>query len=555
MMSGPPRYMSVDDSSEDGGTIEIHHHTVMASSRSRETIASEFSRHRQTLNDPPPPSEDRIISYTNSMMTVDPEGLRSTMHSSFRPDISLNDSNVEIRIDPNGQLERSLVNSVLGELVILDEEHMLQGNGSPADEKARKSLMRYDKCVKQLLGWYHLEHGSGCCFTRKLVCHLYNKVYPCIVIFLLLCYYVLSIWLCITPTPTNDDKDEYPHRGSSSENASSNDTDCYQQCDNILSNYALDYLINLLLYLALLWYTRWHRSESLYIALEKVFMRAQKSQIGKLQTPKFVLKLRLFVLTVFLIGAISWLCMVYVYVEPTRLKFTFSDQNNKVFQKFNNTFQGMERTAMIAAIEACMLLGALFYFMIYVVLVMHYFWFCAVVTFHVQCLVSDILQRAVALQEAIRDAQAIQASVSSLNGFPSKVSALALLAGVDNFAFELYKLSLLRIDYYDNIVFRLVMTLFWLFTFSSILIPACLITEQARRLRKAAAEMRAFGYPQTNTTHLDSFLTYLSIIRIQPKLLYIHIHTSWVAGAYLFSFLILLFLTKVDFLFGNLGNF
>merc|ERR1712226_1379150 len=96
-------------------------------------------------------------------MTIDPDELRSTMQSisGFRPDISLNDSNVEIRIDPAGQLERSLVSSVLGELVILDDEHMLQGNGSPSDEKARNSLMKYDKCIKQMLGWYHLEAGSG----------------------------------------------------------------------------------------------------------------------------------------------------------------------------------------------------------------------------------------------------------------------------------------------------------------------------------------------------------------------------------------------------------
>ena len=48
---------------------------------------------------------------------------------------------------------------------------------------------------------------------------------------------------------------------------------------------------------------------------------------------------------------------------------------------------------------------------------------------------------------------------------------------------------------------------------------ACIITEHERRLRKAAAEMRAFGYPSAATSDVDSFITYLNIIRIQVHVL------------------------------------
>ncbi|XP_063721606.1 uncharacterized protein LOC134848173 [Symsagittifera roscoffensis] len=506
-----------------------------------ETVSREGTdvRARQTLNSP----EDRIISYTNSAVSIDPERMRSTIASSFRPDISLGDSDIEIRLNTSGNLERSLVHSVLGEIIVLDNTNQ-PWDGSPFDEKARLSLMGFDRWVKLMLGWYKLEPGSSSRRLKKISCRLYNLCYPVLVLFLLLSYYILSVVLCIAPRAKSDNSD-------TSGNSSSSPV--YQGCSNIFSNYTLDYIINFFLYLSVFWYTRFHRSESLYIALEKVFMRAQRSQIGKLQTPKFVRKMRLFVLASFIFGAIAWIAMATSYLAPERFKFTFSDQHSKFMESFNKVFKGGYRIAMIAALEVCMVLGCLLYTVVYSVLVLHYFWFCTIIVFDIQCLVSDILQRAVTLTDAIRDVQFMQATVSSLNGFPSKVTAMALLSGVANFTFEMYELSVLELEWYDSLLYRLAMSIYWLFIFSSILLPACIITEHERRLRKAAAEMRAFGYPSAATSDVDSFITYLNIIRIQPKLLYINVHTSWVAGTYVVSFLVIVLLTKTDVLFEYLN--
>ena len=52
-------------------------------------------------------------------MSMDPDQLRNQLQS-FRSDISLNDSQLEIRINPEGEIERSVMNSVLGDIEVSD---------------------------------------------------------------------------------------------------------------------------------------------------------------------------------------------------------------------------------------------------------------------------------------------------------------------------------------------------------------------------------------------------------------------------------------------------
>ena len=60
------------------------------------------------------------------------------------------------------------------------------------------------------------------------------------------------------------------------------------------------------------------------------------------------------------------------------------------------------RAATVAFVETMLLIGALYRISLVFTLAMFYLCFCVIVQFHIQCLVSDILQRAVPLQEAIR---------------------------------------------------------------------------------------------------------------------------------------------------------
>ncbi|XP_025078975.1 uncharacterized protein LOC112555045 isoform X2 [Pomacea canaliculata] len=401
------------------------------------------------------------------------------------------------------------------------------------------------------IGWRVFRHDVAS--ARHLGIHIFNFLYPCLLILLLLYTYMYEVVACEWKLNiTKDTKILTTLRPVSTTTKNATNITTFatpfltivpakvpthiinhspQPCEHIITTYLIPNILHFIAYALGFYFFRIQDNEQLYAMMEKVFLQADHMQGGSSSQQRLVVKTKRF-----LVCGSVWVSMTLglqvLYV------WAFDFPQLAIFEAYGPVFNWTT-----FAIE---LVGRVILNSVILAVVMNYSMQCEMVMFYLRGLTLRLQEKSTDIKTAMKDILLLRQSLGLLNGTISKMTSLVLVILAE---LTVIGFSILAVNAYDIPkvwTYRSVFPVVWALMLGFPLFQAARVNSVCLRLRKISLEMRVFGYKNSSLLELDSFLQFVHCTKLKAKLFHIPILPSYIISFCILTSFIFLILFQTN---------
>lgn len=294
----------------------------------------------------------------------------------------------------------------------------------------------------------------------------------------------------------------------------------------LITTYIIPSIVHVVAYTYGFLHFRVRENEQLDVVMEKVFLRAQST---------FGVQRRLIQLARwYLVASGTWIILVLATTSISIAAF-----QNPVIYVSALAYQKLWSKYLLIGLN---FIGKLLSSCVYVAIVVNYATQCEFFIFTIHCLSLQLQEKTLFLHGAMQEILGIKELLSLLNGPLSKMTSLCIL----NFAVlcTIGFVSLTANNDNENLVWicYVMFPCLWIPMLFFPLIQAARVTKAGDKLRQISFQMRVFGYKNSSSRDLDSFIIFVGSAQLRTKM-----YSIPIKPAYLMSSLTLLIFILIIF--------